>query len=119
VMVGRGAQGRPWFPGQLAHFLATGERKTPPPLGDQIAWLSELYEETLRHYGVDIGVRHARKHLGWTLDVAAATADAPLHLLKLHRSQVLTCTDPVLVRRRLNEAFDAFGGFSPALRSAA
>ncbi|MGB6654633.1 MAG: tRNA dihydrouridine synthase DusB, partial [Xanthobacteraceae bacterium] len=64
VMVGRGAQGRPWFPGQLAHYLATGERKAPPPLADRLALVSELYEEMLRHYGIDIGVRHARKHLG-------------------------------------------------------
>src|SRR6202161_4465514 len=64
VMVGRGAQGRPWFPGQLAHYLTTGDRKAPPPLDQQFAWVSELYEEILAHYGVDIGVRHARKHLG-------------------------------------------------------
>ncbi len=119
VMVGRGAQGRPWFPGQLAHYLATGERKAPPRPSDQLASVSELYEEMLSLYGVDIGVRHARKHLGWTLDAAAAAAGAPLHLLKVHRSHVLTCTDPVLVRRRLNEAFDAFGGSPVALRSAA
>ncbi len=31
VMVGRGAQGRPWFPGQLARYLKTGRRETPPP----------------------------------------------------------------------------------------
>ena len=119
VMVGRGAQGRPWFPGQLAHYLTTGERKASPPLDEQFALVSELYEEILAHYGVDIGVRHARKHLGWALDSAAAAAGAPLHLLKTHRSIVLTCTDPVLARRRLTEAFDAFGGSPRALRSAA
>ncbi len=32
LMVGRGAQGRPWFPGHLARYLATGERVAPPPL---------------------------------------------------------------------------------------
>jgi tRNA-dihydrouridine synthase B len=119
VMVGRSAEGRPWFPGQLAHYLATGERKAPPALRDQLALVNELYEEILEHYGVDIGLRHARKHLGWTLDSAAATAGAPPHLLKLHRNRVLTCTDPALVRRLLNEAFDAFGGPPAALRSAA
>ena len=81
--------------------------------------VSELYEEILAHYGVDIGVRHARKHLGWALDSAAAAAGTPRHLLKTHRSIVLTCTDPVLARRRLTEAFDAFGGSPRALRSAA
>ncbi|HUI12121.1 MAG TPA: tRNA dihydrouridine synthase DusB [Xanthobacteraceae bacterium] len=119
VMVGRGAQGRPWFPGQLAHYLATGERKAPPPLRDQLTWVAELYDEMLTHHGVDVGVRHARKHLGWTLGVAAAATGAPPQMLKFHRSRVLTCSDPVAVRQRLHEAFDAFGQSAAALRSAA
>ena len=39
VMIGRGAYGRPWFPGQVAHFLATGERRPDPPLHEQLAIL--------------------------------------------------------------------------------
>src|SRR5271169_346724 len=71
VMVGRGAQGRPWFPGQLARYLETRKRESPPPLGEQLALVSALYGEMLGHYGVEIGLRHARKHLGWALDAAA------------------------------------------------
>ena len=112
VMVGRGAQGRPWFPGQLARYLATGRREAPPPLGEQLALVSALYGEMLAHYGRDIGLRHARKHLGWALDAAAATRGAPEHLRKAHRSRVLTATDPAIVLRRLAEAFDAFGGWT-------
>jgi len=119
VMVGRGAQGRPWFPGHLAHYLATGERKAPPALGDQLALIGALYGEMLAHYGVDIGLRHARKHLGWALDNAALTAGAPMHLLKAHRGRVLTATDPAIVQRRLIEAFDALGEASVAWRNAA
>jgi len=110
VMVGRGAQGRPWFPGQLARYLKTGKREPPPALGEQLALISALYGEMLAHYGLNIGLRHARKHLGWALDAAAATAGAPAHLLKANRSRVLTATDPATVLRRLAEAFDAFGG---------
>jgi tRNA-dihydrouridine synthase B len=109
VMVGRGAQGRPWFPGQLARYLATGEREAQPPLGEQLALVSALYGETLGLYGVEIGLRHARKHLGWALDIAAETAGAPAEVLKMHRSHVLTATDPTLVLRLLAEAFDVFG----------
>ena len=109
VMVGRGAQGRPWFPGQLARYLKTGRREAPPPLGEQLALVSALYGDMLAHYGRDIGLRHARKHLGWALDAAAATAGAPEHLRKAHRGRVLTATDPAIVLRRLAEAFDAFG----------
>src|SRR6202044_19731 len=94
VMVGRGAQGRPWFPGQLAHYLQTGKREKPPALADQLALISALYENTLAHYGAAIGLRHARKHLSWALDAAAATADAPAHILKESRGRVLTTTDP-------------------------
>jgi nifR3 family TIM-barrel protein len=110
VMVGRGAQGRPWFPGQLARYLATGKRETPPALSEQLALISALYGEMLAHHGRDIGLRHARKHLGWALDTAAATAGAPAYLLKAYRNRVLTATDPAIVLRRLAEAFDAFGG---------
>ena len=116
VMVGRGAQGRPWFPGQLARYLKTGRREAPPPLGEQLALVSALYGEMLAHYGRDIGLRHARKHLGWALDAAAATAGAPEHLRKAHRGSVLTATDPASVLRRLAEAFDAFGAFTSPRR---
>jgi nifR3 family TIM-barrel protein len=109
VMVGRGAQGRPWFPGQLAHYLATGRRAAAPPLGEQLALVSALYGEMLAHYGLAVGLRHARKHLGWALDAAAATAAAPPPQLKLARSRVLTASEPAVVLRRLAEAFDGFG----------
>jgi tRNA-dihydrouridine synthase B len=111
VMVSRGAQGRPWFPGQLARYLATGERAQAPPLAEQLALTSALYGEMLGLYGIEIGLRHARKHLGWALDTAAAYVGAPDDLLKALRSRVLTATDPALVLRLLAEAFDAFGNY--------
>src|SRR6202051_4705267 len=83
VMVGRGAQGRPWFPGQLARCFATGKREAPPPLREQLALVTSLYRETLGLYGREIGLRHARKHLGWALDAAAQCAGAPEALLKM------------------------------------
>jgi tRNA-dihydrouridine synthase B len=119
VMVGRAAQGRPWFPGQLARYLAIGNRETPPALSEQLAIISALYGEMLAHHGLEIGLRHARKHLGWALDTAAATVSAPAHLLKGQRSRVLTATEPAIVLRRLSEAFDAFGAGSAAWRRAA
>jgi tRNA-dihydrouridine synthase B len=76
VMIGRGAQGRPWFPGDLAHYLATGEKRGAPSLTEQFDLVSSLYEDMLVHHGARIGVRHARKHLGWALDAAAETVGA-------------------------------------------
>jgi nifR3 family TIM-barrel protein len=119
VMVGRGAQGRPWFPGQLARYLAGGARAQPPPLAEQLALVSALYGDMLAHHGTRIGLRHARKHLGWGLDAAAATVRAPLQLLKAHRGLALTATDPRHVLRLLADAFDAFAQASGAQRLAA
>src|SRR5437763_60453 len=109
VMVGRGAQGRPWFPGDLAHYLATGEKRAAPSLEQQFDLLSALYEEMLLHHGARIGVRHARKHLGWALDTAAETAGASIEQLKSARAHVLTADDPAEVRRCLAEAYDGLG----------
>jgi tRNA-dihydrouridine synthase B len=109
VMVGRGAQGRPWFPGDLAHYFATSERRAAPMLAEQHDLMIALYEEMLTHHGARIGVRHARKHLGWALDAAAETASISPEHLKSARAHVLTSEEPAEVRRRLSAAFDAFG----------
>ncbi|MGC1779656.1 MAG: tRNA dihydrouridine synthase DusB [Xanthobacteraceae bacterium] len=119
VMVGRGTQGKPWFPGHLARYLTTGERAAAPSLLVQHALIGALYEELLTHYGVDVGLRHARKHLGWALATAISTVGAPPHVLKAHRGRVLTGTDPAIVRQNLGEAFDALGGSATAWRDAA
>lgn len=108
VMVGRAAQGRPWLPGQVAHYLATGERQDTPPLAEQYTLIDALYDEMLAHHGVTIGRRHARKHLAWALDSAAATAGVSVDLLKNHRARVLTADEPVQTRRLLADAYDDF-----------
>jgi nifR3 family TIM-barrel protein len=108
VMVGRGAEGRPWFPGALARFLASGRRERAPNLARQGELIAALYQDMLGHYGREIGLRHARKHLGWALEVAAHTARAPLALLKRARAQILTASEPAAVLRHLAEAYDAF-----------
>ena len=109
VMVGRGAQGRPWFPGQLAHYLATGEKRPAPALTEQFALICALYDEMIDHHGARIGVRHARKHLGWALDAAAKEAGVPAEQLKAARAHVLPSELPAEARRRLSDAFDGFG----------
>jgi nifR3 family TIM-barrel protein len=119
VMVGRAAQGRPWLPGQIARYLAFGRREAAPALATQFNIIDRLYQEMLRHHGVAIGRRHARKHLGWALDAAAETAGAPTSLLKFHRGRVLTADDPVAVRRHLADAFAVFGSVDDGARKAA
>jgi nifR3 family TIM-barrel protein len=108
VMIGRAAQGRPWFPGQVARYLATGKRERTPPLAEQFTLIDALYDEMLAHHGLTIGRRHARKHLAWALDSAAASAGIPVDLLKNHRARVLTAEEPAKTRRLLADAYDAF-----------
>jgi nifR3 family TIM-barrel protein len=108
VMIGRAAQGRPWLPGQIARYLATGVREPAPPLATQLALVTALYEEMLAHHGLRIGLKHARKHLGWALDAAAATAGVAFDTLKRWRGAVLTSENPADARTRLMQAYDAF-----------
>jgi tRNA-dihydrouridine synthase B len=65
VMIGRGAYGRPWLPGQVIHWLATGARRPDPSLDEQLSVIIEQYRDMLEHYGPEIGVNCARKHIGW------------------------------------------------------
>jgi tRNA-dihydrouridine synthase B len=70
VMMGRGAQGRPWAVGQVGTELAGGTAR-PAPKGDALADLAlEHYEAMLSAYGTAIGLRVARKHLDWYLEAA-------------------------------------------------
>ena len=97
VMVGRGAQGAPWRLAQIAHSLyGTPAPQIPqgPALADLVA---EHYEAMLAFYGPGLGLRCARKHLGWYLDTANAGAGA--------RHAILTADDPVTVLRLIRDVF--------------
>lgn len=110
VMIGRAAQGRPWLPGQIGRYLATGIRESDPGLATQWGMVSALYDDMLAHHGAAIGRRHARKHLASALDVAAGNAGANAETLRHWRSIVLTADTPHETQSRLREAFDALAG---------
>jgi tRNA-dihydrouridine synthase B len=65
LMIGRGAQGRPWIFREIAHYLATGERLPEPTASEVCVILVEHLERLYTFYGEVMGVRIARKHLGW------------------------------------------------------
>ncbi len=65
VMIGRGSYGRPWFLGQVVHYLKTGEILSEPDVSTQFHTVIEHYEDLLSHHDVQRGVRIARKHIGW------------------------------------------------------
>jgi tRNA-dihydrouridine synthase B len=108
VMIGRGAQGQPWLPGQIGRQIETGIAEAPPSLAEQLTHVRALYDGVCSHYGLRIGLRHARKHLGWALDIAARCSRAPASTLKTWRERILTSDDPHRVQRSLQDAFDDF-----------
>jgi tRNA-dihydrouridine synthase len=109
VMVGRAARGRPWFPGQVGEFLATGRKPVDPPLQIQRQVLLELYDSWLSHSGRARGMREARKHIGWALEAAAASLGRTAAWAKGWRAGLLAETDPALVVRGIGDAFDDLG----------
>ncbi|MBR1233706.1 tRNA dihydrouridine synthase DusB [Bradyrhizobium sp. AUGA SZCCT0182] len=108
VMIGRGAQGQPWLPGQIGRQLQTGKPEAAPSLAEQLAHIRALYDEVCRLYGLRIGLKHARKHLGWALEIAAECSRAPAEKLKSWRQKILTSEDPHRVHRSLQDAYDDF-----------
>jgi tRNA-dihydrouridine synthase B len=108
VMIGRGAQGQPWLPGQIGRRIETGIVESAPSLAEQLKHIRVLYDEVCSHYGARIGLRHARKHLGWALEIAAQCSRAPALTLKAWRQKILTADDPSRVQRSLQDAFDDF-----------
>lgn len=66
VMIGRGAQGAPWMPGAVGAALA-GQDYAPPTGDALLSLMTEHYEAMLDFYGVELGLRAARKHLSWYL----------------------------------------------------
>ena len=103
IMIGRGARGKPWLLAQIAHDLF-GTPVPAVPRGHAFARMVQAhYEAMIRFYGHDLGLRVARKHLGWYMDtcgtpdtlrravLVAATVKETLHLL----SEACHADDPV------------------------
>ena len=89
VMVGRGAQGRPWALAQIAHDLGAGPAPVIPTGAALVALVGAHYEAMLDFYGPELGMKVARKHLGWYAEAAGGCAQA--------RRAVLTASDPAQV----------------------
>jgi tRNA-dihydrouridine synthase B len=93
VMVGRGAEGAPWVLGQIAHTLYGRPAPVVPQGGALADLMSAHYEDMLAFYGITLGLKVARKHLGWYLDRAGA-----------RKAEVLTADDPAAVLRLIRAA---------------
>lgn len=94
VMIGRGAQGRPWMLAEVAHSIYGTPAPTVPTGDAFVDMVIAYYEEILRFYGATTGLRVSRKHLGWFMDTvktstemrrAVLTAKAPSETIDLLR----------------------------------
>lgn len=99
VMVGRAAQGRPWVLAQIMHALHGAPAPRIPAGAALTALVSEHYRDILGFYGPQLGLRVARKHLGWYVD--AAGGDPVL------RARLLRASDPAEVLAILPDALSA------------
>jgi tRNA-dihydrouridine synthase B len=109
-MIGRGAFGKPWFPAQVAAFLATGTAPSDPGLREREDILLGHYDALLGHYGSGKGIRIARKHLAWSaFGIAGANA---------FRAAVNTEENPDVVKRHIAALFRGDFAHAP-LREAA
>ena len=98
VMVGRGAQGKPWLLAEIAHKLFDAPAPKIPQAAAFVDMVQSHFEAMLSFYGIDLGGRVARKHLGWYMDTAGTPA--PL------RRAVLTEKDPRKTLNFLPQAID-------------
>ncbi len=96
VMIGRGAQGRPWILQQIAHDLF-GAPAPNVPTGEALTQMvSDHYKAVLDFYGLPLGLKNARKHLGWYMDEIGSGPAL--------RREILTATTPDEVLRLLPTA---------------
>lgn len=65
IMVGRAAQGRPWIFREIDHFLRTGTYLPAPEVTEVVHLMDEHLQAHYAFYGEYLGVRTARKHIGW------------------------------------------------------
>ena len=107
VMIGRGCYGRPWFPAQVAAFLQDGKRLADPSLEDQKSILLEHYRAILGHFGIQPGLRLARKHVAWY--------SRGLHGSAEFRAAVMRCDDVASVMRLIDSFYDPMIGLPTAL----
>ena len=97
VMIGRGAQGAPWRLARVAAGLAGKAGPAMPESGALADLVCAHHEAMLAFYGTALGLRVARKHLGWYMDRAATPAGL--------RRAILTAGTPRAVQQLLQDAF--------------
>ena len=103
LMIGRAAQGRPWLFRQIEHFLKTKEILADPAPAQIKSILLGHLDNLYAFYGEYMGVRIARKHIGWYSKTLAGSSN--------FRQAVNEAEDPAQQQALINSFFDNNQGF--------
>lgn len=102
VMIGRAAQGRPWIFQEISHYLQTGSLLAPPSLHDVTAILLNHLNHLYTFYGDYMGIRIARKHVGWYLRAHASGNKFRQHFNQLETTAAQRASVQEYFERLLN-----------------
>lgn len=97
VMIGRGAYGKPWIINQAIHYMQTGEYLPDPSIVEQKDVVLQHYDDMIDYYGVETGVRMARKHIGWYSAGKTGSAD--------FRNNIMRMSEPEAVKDAVSEFY--------------
>lgn len=106
VMIGRGAYGRPWWPGVIAEGLDPGSGRAEPSLAEEAEILHLHHERILSTHGVQHGNRVARKHIGWAIGRLADRHLISAEAASGWRATLLRSNDNAEVSRGLAALYD-------------
>jgi tRNA-dihydrouridine synthase B len=108
IMIGRAAQGRPWIFREIEHYLKTGQHLPPPEVREIHAVCLKHLHDLYEFYGVERGVKVARKHIAWYTKglIGSSAFRAAMNQLQTMEEQV----------RAVNEFFTRLAGEDERLR---
>jgi len=86
LMIGRAAQGNPWIFREIAHYLVNGEELAPPGPAEVLDVMERHLEALRQAYGPEIGVRVARKHIGWYLEGRPDARETRSRLMRVEQA---------------------------------
>jgi len=111
LMIGRAAMGRPWIFREISHYLQHGTLAAAPATQEVRGWLLEHLQDHYALYGEHIGVRTARKHIGWAVRALPGG--------EAFRAAMNTLDDTASQVRAVSTFFDELADAHPRLPQAA
>ena len=97
VMIGRGSYGRPWIFQEIRQHKKNIKKKFDILQNDRKTIILEHFALALEHYGIDIGLKSFRKHLGWYSKSIESSNE--------FRFKINNCTDHIQVERYIKDFF--------------